>query len=119
MANEIAITSKLSIIRNGTTATGITNKNVSMTGSHKYANTQLIGTTYEAIDINDLTNIRYLYLYNPSTASIFVALHSASSSFATMEPTDTILISNSGSFTTYQVKSSAANTDVEVVAVER
>lgn len=118
MANEVRATGNLQVSRDGFTITGNTTQTLSMTGSQYIGNIQSIGTTYEALTIGDLTDIRYLFITNVSTASISVAMHSASSSFSVLRPDDVLLLPPSGSFVTYQLKSDSAGADVQIVAVE-
>lgn len=117
--NEVRATGTLAISKDGFNVTGNTTQTLSMSGSQYIGNIQSVGATYEAISIGDLSDIRYLFLTNVSTASIFVSQHANSASFAVLETDDVLLMPNSGAFVTYQLKASAANADVQVVAVER
>ena len=67
MANEITVSAKLSITKDGSTVTGDTSKSITLTGSGKYANTQNIGTSVEQISFPaDLVTegIGYVWLKN-------------------------------------------------------
>lgn len=118
MANEIRNTVVLQASLNGLTVNGNTTQTLSISGSRYIGNIQTVGTSYEALTIGDLPNIRYLYLTNVSTASFEVAMHSASSSFAHLRPDDNLSLPPSGSFLTYQLKASLPNADIQVIAVE-
>lgn len=118
MANEIRATGLLQINKNNFPQSGNGTVTLNMTGSHYFANNQSIGTSYEAIALSDLANVRYLYICNKSTASVSLAMHSASQSFAVLQPDDFQILPPSGSFTAYQIKSSLVNTDVQIVATE-
>ena len=64
MANEIQISAALTINRSGATFVGTGNSNITQAGSPNIANTQVIGTTSEAIMIGDITAVGYLFLKN-------------------------------------------------------
>lgn len=116
--NEIRATGNLQVNKEGFTITGNTTQTISMTGSQYIGNIQSIGTTYADLVAGDLTDIRYLFLRNVSSASISVAMASTSQSFAVLRPNDVVLLPPSGSFITYQLKATSAGADVQVVAVE-
>ena len=119
MANEIRVSSNLQITKNSFTVTGASSQTLSLTGSSYIGNIQTIGTSYEALSLGDLSDIRYLSINNISTASISVAMNSASQSFAVLRSGDTLILPPSGSFMSYVVKSSADGADVQIVATEQ
>jgi hypothetical protein len=124
MAYETRINSTFAVNRNGFGFTIAGNQTLSFTGSAYQGNTQNFGTSYASINSGSCDDIRYLIINNPTTASVSIAMNSASSSFAVLQPNDFIIlppsgsIVGSGSFTNYQVKSTLPNTEVQVGVVE-
>lgn len=64
MANEISITVAFSVNKDGTSISSAVSKQVTMSGSAKIANVQSIGTSSEALQIGDITDLGYLFLQN-------------------------------------------------------
>lgn len=118
MANEVRATGTLQISANGFTITGNTTQTLSLTGSQYIGNIQSVGTAYEQVAFGDLTDVRYLYLYNQSTASIHVTVNTNSSSFAKLRPDDVLVLPPSASLMSYFVKADEGGADLQVVAVE-
>lgn len=116
--NEIRATANLQVSKDGFTVNGSSTQTVSMTGSVMLGNIQTLGTAYEALVTGDLTDIRYVFVKNVSTASVSVAVNSASQSFAVLRNNDVLLLPPSGSFMGFQLKATEANSDVQIVAVE-
>lgn len=80
---------------------------------------QNVGTAFEPLDLGDLTNVKYLYVKNNYTTSIDVSMHSLSQSFAVLKENDFILLPPSGSFITYQVRSTQMSGSIQTTAVEQ
>jgi hypothetical protein len=121
MSNEIRATGNLQITKDGFTITGNNTQTISMTGSQYIGNIQSIGTSYEQIVIGDLSDVRYLYIFNQSSASIDVSQYNntTSASFARLQADDVLMLPPSSSITAYYVKATEANADIQVVAVEQ
>jgi hypothetical protein len=63
MANEIVLGATLSHTKSGTNVQGSTSLAITQSGTKRIANTQIIGTTSEAITFGDVTPA-YVYLKN-------------------------------------------------------
>lgn len=111
MANEITVTGRLQVSKNGTTAQGSKSFNLDLAGSHFAANVQSVGTAAEALSLADLANLRYAYLYNASTATVTVTMAAA-----LLVPGDVMVFHPSTSAVTLQA--TAASTDVETAITE-
>lgn len=125
MANEITANAQLTILKNGFSISGNNTQRISISGSQYLGNIQSIGSgSYESVVTGDLSQIRYLFLLNQSTASIQVSMNSTSQSFSLLRPNDILLlppsasVEGSSSFMNYQLKSDQANADLQVVMVE-
>ena len=118
MANEIRVVGQLQITKTGLTVNGSATQNIDMSGSQYAGSVISVGTSYESLPTGDLSDFRYLYLQNQSTASISVALNSTSQSFAVLREDDIAVLPPSGSWTTYLVKATEANADLLMVATE-
>lgn len=118
MASEIRATGYLSITRNGFTTTGNTARIVDMSGSNYSGTVYTIGTSYWQIPTGSCNDLRYLFVSNESTASVEISYNSTSSSFATLQSGDVILLPPSASFKTYFVKATLPNSDVQIVLTE-
>jgi hypothetical protein len=96
MANEIQISASLAVNRSGATFTGIGSSNITQAGTPSIANTQVIGTTTEALLIGDVTAIGYLFIKNLD-ASNYVEIGLATpvlpaSAFITLLPGECALV---------------------------
>lgn len=118
MANEVRAQASLQISSDGFTITGNSTQTLSLTGSQYEGTIINVGTTYETLPIGDLTDFRYMFLYNQSTASITVAVGATTASFACLQPFDVMVFPPSGSIQTYHVKSDIAGADIQFVATE-
>jgi len=118
MSNEIRATGNLQIIKDGFSVTGNNTQTLTLIGTQYIGNIQSIGTSYEPVVLGDLTDVRYMYLLNQSTASISVAVNASSQSFSVLQPDDVALIPFSASMPTIFLKSSANGADCQVVACE-
>lgn len=119
MANEVRATANLQISKDGFTITGNNTQTLTMSGSQYIGNIQSIGTSYEPLLYGDLSDIRYLYIYNQSTGSVHVSMNGTSAScFSVLRPDDVIMVTPSASFQAFQIKADEAGSDIQVVAVE-
>ena len=118
MANEIRATATLQITQNGFVITGNTTNTISMTGSNYGGQVVTISSSYVPIPTGSCSSMRYLFLTNNSTASVNVAVHQNSSSFATLQYLDTFLVPPSPFTGSWYIKSDTGGTDVQVVVVE-
>jgi len=123
MANEINVSSGLSVTKDGVTTRGSVSTNLTLTGSQFIQNIQSVGTSYEQITFGDMDTCKYVWLKNNSTASIQVSnTNSDVKWFATLSPGYSIVMppsgSNSAASLQVYVKSSEASADLQVVATE-
>lgn len=118
MADEIQIATSLSVNVNGTQISGSTSKSITMAGTLKSGTTQAVGTTTEALDFGDISNIGYVYLKNnDATNFVMVGITSPVSSSNAMI---TLLAGESAAFPTrletiYAI-ADTASCNVEVIA---
>ena len=119
MASEIRCSGNLTVNRDGFQIVGNSSTIIDMTGSNYVGKPQVIGTTYETVNIGQCGNIRYVYIKNVSTGSVSVSMHADSQSFAVMQEDDFIVLPPSASFVTYKAKSTLAGSTVQVVACEK
>jgi hypothetical protein len=96
MANEIQISAALTINRSGATFTGTGSSSITQAGSPNIANTQVIGTSTEALVIGDVTAVGYLFLKNLDASNrIDISLATpvvANAAFCTLLPGECALI---------------------------
>ena len=118
MANEIRATANLQITQNGFTITGNSTQTLSLTGSNYKGEVLTISSSYVAIPTGSLNDLRYVFLYNQSTASLYVALNTASQSFATLQWGDVLLLPPSAQVGQLYIKGSEAACDYQLVVVE-
>ena len=83
--------------------------------SSYFTNIQSFSGSYTPIDMDGISNIRYFYLCNLSTSSIFLSQHPDSSSFAVLRDGDPIIIPPSSSVVTYYAKSSVGTGSLKVI----
>ncbi len=120
MANEIRATGNLQISKDGFTITGNNTKTITMEGTQYIGNIQSIGTSYEAVVIGDLSDVRYIYIYNQSDNEIQVSVNPDSQSYCQLLPKDVLLMPFSASvMPTIFLKADEAGSDVQIVAVEK
>lgn len=73
MANDISITAKLSVNKNGAQLSRSKTFNVAMAGDGRAYNLQTIGTTHEAIEIGGVATVGQCFFYN-TDATNFVEI---------------------------------------------
>lgn len=122
MANEISATSTLTCTKGGATVTGTLTKQQTLTGSGKYANTQNIGTTAEALSFpSDLTTegITWIWLKNlDSTNFVEIALDSGmTNKFGKLLAGEAMLWRAWTGNPTIYAKADTAACDLQIVAV--
>lgn len=96
MANEIQISASLAVNRSGATFTGIGSANITQGGTPSIANTQVVGTSTEALYLGDVTAVGYIFLKNLD-ASNYVEVGLATpvlpaSAFITLLPGECALV---------------------------
>lgn len=64
MANEISMTLSFAVNKSGTSISSAVSKQATMSGDAKISNTQNIGTSTEALQIGDITDLGYMYVQN-------------------------------------------------------
>ena len=112
MANEISVIARLQIASEGTTAQGWKNLTLDLSGSQFMADVQSVSTVTEVVSFGDLSDLRYAWLYNPSsTASVTV-----SAAATVLRPGDVMVFPPSSTAVTLQA--TAASTDVHKVLTE-
>lgn len=122
MANEISATAKLTVTKDGVTITGDTTKQITLTGTGKWANVQNIGAATEQISFPaDLTTegIGYLWLKNlDATNFVQIGLNTPLTQILIkLKPGEIALFRPySGNPTIYALADTAA-VDLEIVAV--
>lgn len=118
MANEIQISASLAVNRSGATFTGIGSSNITQAGTPSIANTQVIGTTTEALVIGDVTAVGYWFLKNLDASNyIEVGLLTpvtSADAFITLLPGECALIPSR--LETFYAKANSAPLNLLVVA---
>lgn len=100
------------------------NGTYTMTGSHCIYNTQVIGTSYELLNLGDLGSVKMLYLENTSTASMNISVDNTDAKiFATLGPNGSgsnymLLAPSASNASGLYIKSSAV-ADLIVCAFEK
>jgi hypothetical protein len=85
MANEISITSKLSVSKGGTTISNATSTDsVDMTGTNMLTNVQSVGTSYEALTLTDIDTASsyWVHLRNKDATNYVEVSFDAGSTFS-------------------------------------
>lgn len=120
MANEVRAQASLQVSSNGFTITGNSTQTLSLTGSQYEGTIVSVGVNYEQLPLGDLSDFRYIFLYNQSTGSVTVAstVGTTTQSFALLQPADVLVFPPSGSAATFHVKSTLSGSDVQFVATE-
>ena len=118
MANEIQISASLAVNRSGATFTGIGNSNITQAGTPSIANTQVVGTTSEALYLGDVTAVGYIFLKNLDASNyVEISLEATVSSadaFVTLLPGECALIPTR--LEAIYAKANSAATNLLVVA---
>lgn len=118
MAQEIRASATLTITRDGFTITGNTSQIANMTGSNYAGAVLTVSSSYMEIPTGSCQSIRYLFVSNESTASIDLAVNSASQSFTTLREGDVAMLPPPETQGTYWMKANSGSADVQVVIVE-
>jgi hypothetical protein len=119
MSNEIRATAALTVTIDSYSVGGSKTNNITMTGSHYSGNSIAVGTSSMALPTGSVDNVRYFFLKNISTASIDVAINSASQSFACLAEDDVLLLPGTASVLTYYIRASQGPANVQYTLVER
>lgn len=119
MSNEISASVVLTTAKNNVSVAGSGTKNADMAGDQMMSNVQIIGTSAEAIVLNDVSTVGYVLFKNmDATNYIEIALDSGVSTqiFAKLLPGDVMLIK--ASTATMYAKANTAACNLWVVATE-
>lgn len=91
---------------------------VTTTGSNWFGGELSISASYTPLPIGSCSSVRYVFIKNDSTASIDVAVNTTASHIARLEEDDTLCMPGTGSITSYYVKASGAEADIQYILVE-
>lgn len=120
MANEISFGANLNCTISGLTVSGTGSKTVTIAGTEFRGSVQSVGTSAEAIELDDIATPGYLFLKNnDSTNFILISLNAtpdASNSFAKLLPGEFLFIPTRQ--TTIYAKADTATCLMQVVFTE-
>src|SRR4051812_503069 len=120
MSAEISFSAYLSANKNSVAvASGSLTKTNDMTGDQMFANVQIVGTSAEALAMNDVATLGLLFVRNmDATNFVQLALDSGmTNKFAKLKPGEFCLVPVDPSATIY-AKADTAACNLQVVAVE-
>lgn len=121
---DTRITARINInnqeINAGTSTSGLS---YTQTTNRYFYNRQTLGTSWEAVNFNDLTNCKMIYIENTSTSSVQLSQDNTDSKlFSTIGPNGSgsnfALLPTSASSTTLYAKAGAASVDIIVVGYQ-
>jgi len=69
MANEIQVSTSLNVTKSGATSAGSRTESITMAGDQHISNVQSVGTSWEAIQVGDVSTIGYVYARNQDSTN--------------------------------------------------
>jgi hypothetical protein len=116
MSAQVNVQSTLSIADGSDLIRGSSQDGYTAYSGSYFGAVQNIGTSYEAINVYGMTQIKCLYVQNDSSASIDISQHPSSASFSTLSGSFPSVIYPPVGVVNYYAKSTEANSILKVVA---